>query len=209
MGSHAYMNNPEYWVRYRVAGGGPEDARLIPKYTRDTLTAKSSDEMWYARTAPGGSIVRPGAVSPEGLVAPQGISSEAAEPFIEYVFSLLESGVGEVYGMSVLLRIVADIVGGDASRAEVAAGNVGLVDRCLEIVGDHVEILYQLAESDDEWLVYGAIELIGRLDDKHPRLLDLVERVRGRELRQMNPGSHRTFHLMLDQIRDGTSGLSD
>ncbi len=203
------MNDPEFWTGFRVKWGGPEWARKIPEQTHETLRAKSADEFGYAYTSPNGNVVVPGIDSPGGIVVEQRIVSEAAEPFVEYCLLLIESGVGTDYGAGVLMGIVADIVGGEPSREEIEAGNADLVERCLCIVGEHVELLYTLAESEDEKVVFDVVEVIARLDDKDQRLLDLVASVRKRELRQMNPGSHRNFHFMLDQIRDGTSGLSD
>ncbi len=175
-------------------------AEEIPVWTRRLLQAQSDEECVRTNLHLRGVVVRQGAVF------------QAAEPFVELVFEVISQGVGTGYGIGQALDLVVEVVEGEPAKEEIDSGNGDVVEHCRRVLRGHIELLYSLAESMDELVVFGAVELLAVIDARDARLLALVDRLDERELLQKSGDVykgewiHRNYRALLGQIRAGAWG---
>jgi len=126
-------------------------------------------------------------------VVVQGRLFEAAEPTAGCALEWMVDGAGNPLGVGWMLDLLVEIAYGEPDSTEVALQNDDLDERCRSVIHGYANVLFRLAGSDEEFVVFGALELLTIvLPDQEP-VMDLVHAARDRPLRQKTPYIHKRF----------------
>jgi hypothetical protein len=168
----------------------PGASSQIPDRVHDLLVAATADASEKASQYLRGVVVRQGSVY------------EAAEAFVEFCLTRMESVEITEYGAGDALDIIVEIVEGEPDPSEVLADNDALVMNCVDVVRKHAAFLLDLARtSGDELVVYGAIELLNMTEMRGEAIQRLAQEMASRSLRSRSEWIHRSFVSMLDSLR--------
>ena len=166
-----------------------QDLELYRVYTHILLQSQSASESEAVCTS----------LRCIGLVR-QGLVYGIAVHFIRYCLSYIESQDVTDFCMGDALDIILEIVLGEPDPSEIALGNTLVVKECQDIVRCYSGLLCKLAESNDEFVVYGALELLWELEPDNRLLVQLAREAEQRELRQRSAWTHDGFLRLLAQI---------
>ena len=183
--SYSLELNASFYCDPSGAAMGDQEVR---EWTRKLLTAQSEEEDADARDHLRSKVVRQGSVY------------QSAECFVEECLAVIDRGDVTDLGVGDALDIVIEIVKGESDPAEIAWGNMGVVDRCRSIVRGRMSLLLRLVESNDEFVVFDAVELLSAVSEDRTQVVSVAKKAAGRTLQQRSVGIHENFVLLLKEI---------
>jgi len=160
----------------------------VRAWTRKLLTAQTKEEDEDACNHLRGRVVRQGSVYQSG------------EWFVQECLAVIGQGGVTDMGVGDALDIVIEIVEGGPDPVEIAWGNTGVVDRCQAIVRGYTPLLVRLADSDDEFVVFDAVELLSVVSEDKVLVMAVAQKAAGRTLKQRSVRIHENFLFLLREI---------
>ena len=133
-----------------------------------------------------------------------GSVSRGADVCVRLCLESIAAGVGSVDGIGACLDMVVAILYGEVSAECIEQGETDLIERCAGIVAEFSPVLIDLLACDDEYVVFGALELLWIVDPDKQNVVLLTRALDAGSLASRSPAIHRNLDLLVKEILSWT-----